>query len=119
MTRVLLVDDDLSFRRSLMIQLELEGYQVLEAESGKDALSILETSERKGHFPDIVITDMKMPEMDGTTLVDEVKMHYPIMPIILMSAYEPPETIDEKCFLHKPFKINEIMATMNNAINVH
>ena len=63
MTKILLVDDDLSFRRSLMIQLELEGFLVTEAESGKDALSKLNLSKGSCDFPDVVVTDMRMPEM--------------------------------------------------------
>ena len=118
MIHVLLVDDDLSFRRSLMIQMELEGCRVTEADSGSDAVSKLEYSEKKGLFPDVVVTDMRMPEMDGTAFLRVLKDQYPQIPVVVMSAFEPPDDIPLELFLHKPFKIVDMMETVTHVIGL-
>jgi DNA-binding NtrC family response regulator len=107
MHHILLVDDDINFRRSLVIQLEMAGYQVSEAEGGEQALNILKKVHGK-QFPELVITDFRMPEMDGEQFVRELRKQHPKMPVVVISAYEPPDTMMSDAFLRKPFRIGEM-----------
>lgn len=81
-TRILVVDDTAVDRQLAGGLLELApGIKVAYAENGKEALAVMEKSP-----PDLVVTDMQMPEMDGLTLVSEIRAHYPGIPVVLMTA---------------------------------
>jgi len=78
----LVVDDEPLVKRSLAELLTLSGYSVSTASNGKEALNIL-----KDYNADIVITDIKMPEMDGLTLLKHIKTLSPETPVILITGY--------------------------------
>ena len=80
--RVLAVDDDEEVRRLISLVLGPKGYQVTIAESGRAALEHLEREPF-----DLVITDLKMPEMDGLALLKECKTRYPEMEVMVLTAY--------------------------------
>lgn len=82
MTRILLVDDQRSLRRSLALMLQNAGFETSEAGSGEEALRMLP----KSAF-DLVITDLRMDEMSGIDLLREVKTANPDLPVILITAY--------------------------------
>jgi DNA-binding NtrC family response regulator len=113
MSSILLVDDDQNFRRSLVIQLEFEGHRVKEAENASHALAYLEKCESNGNFPDIVITDMKMPGMNGGDFVWYLRETYPELRVMIISAFELPERLCGYQFLRKPFKIQQMLSIMN------
>lgn len=79
---ILVVDDEPLVRRSLSEFLTLEGYAVSSAGNGKEALELL-----KGYTADIVIADMKMPELDGLQLLRRIKKEHPGIPLILITGY--------------------------------
>jgi CheY-like chemotaxis protein/anti-sigma regulatory factor (Ser/Thr protein kinase) len=82
MPTVLVVDDSATDRRLAVGLIEkTPDFTVLQATNGRDALEQIEL-----HLPDLVVTDMMMPEMNGLELVSKVKEHYPLMPIILMTS---------------------------------
>lgn len=88
MSNILIVDDDKTFRFSLrdgLKELEL-GYKILTAANGKEAVDILNSSAI-----DLVITDIKMPVMDGFELVAWLRNHLPELPTIVITAYGTPE----------------------------
>ena len=120
MLHVLLVDDDYYFRRSLLIQLELEGFFVTEVENGDEALMYLDKHSGLHHkLPDLVITDMKMEGMTGTQLFNKINQDYPSLPVILISAFEL-HGKEEGCpFLKKPFHIQQMLSIMNQSIRDH
>ena len=106
---ILVVDDEPLVRSSLSEFLTLLGYTVSSANNGKDALDILKT-----YTVDIVITDIKMPEMDGITLLRHVKASHPDIFVILITGYG---TIDSAVaamkegaydYITKPILDNEI-----------
>lgn len=113
---ILIVDDDRYFRRSLLIELELEGYRVTEAQNATEAFHILEQNSKQEIAPDIVITDVRMPEMAGEEFVTRLKKGFPKMPVLVISAYNLPETLSEYPFLRKPFKIQQIIETMHGLV---
>ncbi len=88
--RILVVDDDESLRRVTQVQLEEEGYEVVTAASGEEALRLL---ERAPH--DLVISDLKMPGMDGVALLREIRQRYPEVVVILLTAFGTVETAVE------------------------
>lgn len=113
MRHILVVDDDINFRRSLVIQLELEGFVISEVESASDAFRFLKKCEDQGHFPDLVITDMKMPEMNGGEFVQRLHQIYKKLPVIVISAFDLPEMLQGYPFLRKPFKIQDIKRSID------
>ncbi len=82
MPSVLVVDDSVMDRRLAVGVLQKKpGFTVFEAVDGRDALTKLER-----HLPDLVVTDMMMPNMNGLELVAEIKEQYPLIPVILMTS---------------------------------
>jgi CheY-like chemotaxis protein len=116
MHHILLVDDDLNFRRSLVIQLEFEGFSVTEVERASQAITFLEQHHTLENFPDIVITDVRMPEMDGREFVTLLKQKFATLPVIVISAFDLPEELTGYAFLRKPFKIQEMLEMVNTLI---
>ena len=95
-----------------MIQLELEDYQVTPMESAVLALDFLKESKGQSHYPDLVITDVKMDEMDGEKFVRVLEEKYPDLEVLVISAYEQPDSLKDYPFLKKPFRfdvMNEII----------
>lgn len=79
--QLLVVDDDVSVRQSIAAYLEDSGFSVHEAVTGADALGWLQT-----HHPDVVVTDLRMPDVDGLTLLKLVREHSPKLPVIVISG---------------------------------
>lgn len=117
MTNILVVDDQRSIRNSLAELLELEGYKVLKAQDGREALNILPKSDVK-----LVITDIKMPNMDGTELLSKVKELYNEIPVIMISAHGCIQSA-VKCinsgaadFIEKPIDMNRVLMAVKNGL---
>ncbi|EPL9571778.1 two-component system response regulator GlrR [Providencia rettgeri] len=79
---LLLVDDDPSLLKLLGMRLSSEGFKVTTAESGPEALKILQKDKL-----DLVISDLRMDEMDGMALFDEIQKAHPNMPVIILTAH--------------------------------
>ncbi len=79
---LLLVDDDPSLLKLLGMRLSSEGFKVVTAESGPEALKILQKEKT-----DLVISDLRMDEMDGMALFDEIQKVHPNMPVIILTAH--------------------------------
>lgn len=114
---VLVVDDDFHIRETLQKLLAALGFTSKAAAGGPEALQILE--EEKHTF---LLTDMKMPEMDGMELIVEVNKNYPNMSIIAMTGYsEGYRYIDvinagASDFIKKPFEVDELEAKVKRII---
>ncbi|WP_394147160.1 response regulator transcription factor [Shewanella atlantica] len=110
MSKVLVVDDDLVFRELLKEALESEGHDVLSAENGLEALSILERDR-----PDIILLDIMMPKLDGFGLLAARKDQ---IPVIVISAIDSEDgrikgyELGADDFLTKPFSIKELLVRM-------
>jgi CheY-like chemotaxis protein len=117
MTTILIVDDDELFRTMLDAMLRGEGHQVLSAVNGTEALSVLES-----HAPDLIMTDILMPDGDGIELISTLNQQARGIPIIAMSGgrraislefnLESAELMGVKATLAKPFT----RATLRQAI---
>jgi two-component system, cell cycle sensor histidine kinase and response regulator CckA len=106
---ILVVDDEAIARRFMERALAGEGYRVMLANDGEQALDILRTTRRKVA---LVITDLVMPGMGGHAFALEVG-RLPSPPAVLyISAYERPEGEKAKRFLQKPFTVEELTAAV-------
>jgi CheY-like chemotaxis protein len=98
--RLLVVDDEPALREIATSVLTQEGYDVLTAEDGFDALRLLSEP-----LPDVMITDLNMPGMSGVTLLEVVRQRFPQLPVIVISgqciAHEPPAGVLADAFLSK------------------
>jgi len=116
--RVLLVEDEEVVRNFAARALKRQGYKVLEAGSGVEALEVMEKSRGK---IDIVVSDVVMPEMDGPTLLKELRKRNPELKIIFVSGY-PNDAFkaalgDENfAFLPKPFSLPQLAAKVKEEL---
>ncbi len=106
-TTILIVDDNPPMAKTLMDILIMKGYIVHVANSGFEALDILQNQQ-----VDIMVTDVIMPDMDGVALYRETKKKYPHLITFLMTAYSADQIIQQgiaegiKTILNKPIDIN-------------
>lgn len=114
--KVLIVDDE-EVMRSLMIKiLEKAGYKVITANGGIAARQILAEQPI-----DLVLSDVKMPDMNGFDLLKEIKANYPHIAVIMMTAYADSYTIKDALiygadeYITKPFKHYEVTVVMERA----
>jgi two-component system response regulator (stage 0 sporulation protein F) len=84
MKRILIADDEESLQRLYQEEFEEDGYEVILAGTGKEVLGRLEDPD---HVPDLIVMDIRMPEMNGIDTLRIIKEKYPKMPVILCSAY--------------------------------
>ena len=114
--RVLLVDDEESLRITLAANLELEGFEVVEASSGEEALVMAQ-----GRTFDIVLTDIRMPGMNGVELFRRLKTTHPQLPVVLMTAFATEELVDDGLrngaftLLSKPFDLDHAASVLARA----
>ena len=87
---ILVVDDEVNIRRGLAMGLVDEGYNVYEASDGLEALKIIASKE-----VDLVITDLKMPEMTGDELLKQITANYKNIPVIILTGHGTIETAVE------------------------
>jgi len=117
---ILLVDDEPKLRDVLAVGLTDLGYRTLAAASGREALEILQREE-----VDLVLTDLRMPDMGGRELLLEAKRLYPALPVVLMTAYstvkDAVQVIKEGAFdyIGKPFELDELATTIENALRLY
>jgi two-component system cell cycle sensor histidine kinase/response regulator CckA len=115
---VLLVEDEDAVRSFAARALGQRGYNVLEAGTGAEALEVF--NAQKGEV-DLVVSDVVMPEMDGPTLMKELRAKRPDLKIIFMSGYAEDafkRNLDEReafMFLQKPFDLKQLAAAVKEA----
>jgi DNA-binding response OmpR family regulator len=109
--RILIVDDEPSVRDVMATVLIDAGYSVQTAADGHIALAIIDDTP-----PDLIITDVMMPHLDGWALLDHARERTPTVPVILMSAGDwiragrMMSMPEHAVFLAKPFAIEELLA---------
>ncbi len=117
-TTVLVVDDELNMRESLKDILELEKYRVLVSDCGDNALEKVREKDIS-----IVITDARMPGMNGFELLREIKKVKPDLPVIMITAYATPRLAVEAMkqgatdYVSKPFDPDEILIIVKKIVD--
>jgi len=115
--KILVTDDDRSALDSLSEVLEREGYAVLRAESGAEALQLLSSES-----PDLVLTDLRMREIDGMKVLEAAQSSQKDLPVIVMTGFASMETTIDAIrggaadYLSKPFKLDQVRAVVRRAL---
>jgi DNA-binding NtrC family response regulator len=119
MRKVLVIDDDISFRRVLEYNLQEEGYEVITATGGDEGLRLFDE-----HGPDLVITDMKMPGMDGLQVLKGIKERSPETLVIIITAFGAVDAAVEAMklgaydYITKPFNRDELKLVVRKALQL-
>ena len=119
MARILIVDDDPALLRMLSLRLQYEGHTVTEANSGLKALASLDHE-----VPNIMITDLRMPGMDGMDLFAAVHRRFPLMPVLVLTANgtisDAVQAMQRGVFgyVTKPFEGADLMREVDRALEV-
>jgi two-component system response regulator AtoC len=117
--RVLVADDELNMRRVLEAMLRREGYDVITAANGTEALGGMSANVHT------VITDLKMPGLDGMGLLRRLAVDYPDVPVVMITAHGSVENAVEAVklgafdYLEKPFEQEQIRQVVAKAINTY
>lgn len=117
MARILIVDDERDIILMLRQLLTANGYDVRDATNGLAGLKLFQSQ-----FFDLIITDVRMPTMDGMSFLKEVKRLDPVTPVIILTAYTSLETAAEAMekgafiYMGKPFHIEELLGAIARAL---
>ncbi|MBI4497904.1 MAG: response regulator transcription factor [Chloroflexi bacterium] len=108
--RILVIEDDPAVAEVIVLLLEQEGYPVARAAHGAEALEIVARG-----MPDLILVDLRMPVMDGSTFVQELRRRYQaVPPIVLLTATVSPqdaaEGLEVAGHLGKPFDADDLLA---------
>lgn len=125
MKRILTVDDAATMRRLVSYTLRSEGYEVLEAEDGEDALRLLQ-SQTEAQGVDVIITDINMPRMDGIELVRRLRglPQFKATPILMLTTESDPAKKQEgkqagaTGWITKPFQPDQLLAAVAKVSSV-
>jgi len=115
--KILVVDDDKKIRALLLDTLSALGYKTIGAKDGEEALALLEKQK-----PDLVISDIKMPKLNGLSLLRNIKDKDPKIPVLMITGYNFTYTKDQALdsgadgFLAKPFRISKIEELMQSVL---
>ena len=120
MTTTLIVEDESDLR--LMTRMILEsrpGFQVLEAESGAEALALLDRAEI-----DLVLLDIRLPDMEGWSILERLteQGRFPELPVVMVSAHSTPSTAQRalregvRAYVTKPFTSDELFDAIERAM---
>lgn len=117
--RILVVDDDPTYRFLITTRLTREGYQVLMASDGREVLSWLRSAEQR---PDLILLDLLMPQVSGLEVLDHLRAAGHRVPVILASGAE--WTIARQgaaqampnAFLAKPFSMQQLLTTIESLL---
>ena len=117
---VLVVEDEVDLLFTIALSLELDGYRVLKAASGEEALGVVE-QER----PDVVVLDIRLPGIDGWEVIDRLQGmgRFPATPVVLLSAQVDAATaaraVEMGCHAHlaKPFSTAELSGVLRELLS--
>jgi DNA-binding NtrC family response regulator len=116
--KVLLVDDEVDFVRTLAQRLAMRDFIITTTHTGEDALSLTEHEQ-----PDVIVLDLKMPGMGGLEVLKRLKAHHQYTQVIILTAHgnekdrEEADKLDAYDFLKKPVDIETLMDTIKAAYN--
>lgn len=126
--RILVVDDEPHIQEMLREMLLLKNYEIEVANNGRDALDVIEAdSASLGEPPesgfDMIITDIMMPQMNGFEFLKAVKMKYPHIPVVMITAYSTVYTMQDAlqagalAYIIKPFKLDHVYQIVAKALS--
>ena len=119
--KILIIDDEAPIRRVLELKLKSRGYEVIMATDGEEGLNLIKSQE-----PDVVISDINMPRLDGETLckmVNPSKKTRSFLTIIITSRISPEERLwvsemDDTVFMEKPFSPSKMLECIDQYLGI-
>jgi two-component system response regulator PilR (NtrC family) len=118
MSNLLIVDDEQSYRQLLSLVFESEGHSIRTAMNGRNALEVLQAEPA-----DLIISDVRMPDMDGIALLQAAKELYPDIGMVLMTAFATVDTARDAFklgaddFIQKPFDVEELKLIVKKTLD--
>jgi DNA-binding NtrC family response regulator len=115
--RILVVEDEEKLRRVIELQLASAGFEVEKAGTAEQGLKVVDRA-------DLVLTDLRLPGMDGLELLAKIRQQNAVVPVVVMTAFGTVETAVEAMktgatdFLLKPFSLDHLMTVVNKAMEV-
>lgn len=114
---ILIIEDELNLHEALKLNLEMEGYEVTSAFDGNEALKKVENA-----YFDLIIMDIMLPELDGISVTESIRVHNNEVPILMLSAKNTPadkvlglkKGADD--YLTKPFNLDELLIRVSKLI---
>lgn len=119
---IVVVDDDPELRSLMVDHLKHEGYQVSEFPDGQEALKFLNSDQFSKDPIDLVLSDIRMPDVDGLSLLNNLKAKHPDLPVVLMTAFASVDSAIEGLrrgafdYVTKPFRLKEISHVIERAV---
>lgn len=113
--RILVVDDEKNILKLYQAELEDEGYEVVTANSGKEALEVFDREN-----PDLVTLDILMPDMDGIQVLRYLKEKKPSVPVIMLTAYDYRDDFSvwvSDAYVVKSSDLTNLKATIKNILD--
>ena len=117
MKKILIVDDESGIVDEVKTYFIEEGYEVYAADTGKEGLESLEKNK-----PDLLMLDMKLPDMSGIQVLKTCKEKYPLIKVIVITGYVDQQIIDEAerlgrdAFLEKPFNLERLQQEIDGLL---
>jgi two-component system cell cycle sensor histidine kinase/response regulator CckA len=117
---ILLVEDDPAVRPLVASLLEMNGYTVLQAKEGREAIEIAE--QQRGKI-DLLLTDIVMPDMNGRELADKLVVEHPKLKVVFTSGYPADATVRQGlseanvAFIEKPYLPDELARTLRSVLD--
>jgi len=117
----LVIDDDAYIRRVVQLKLKIHGYEVLTARDGEEGFTLIKTRQ-----PDVVVSDINMPKIDGRTLcklTNALKQKRPFLTIIMTARISPDErdwieAMTDTQFMEKPFSPARLIKDINRYFGI-
>ncbi|MBL7775546.1 MAG: response regulator transcription factor [Saprospiraceae bacterium] len=115
--RILLVEDEPSLRDGIQVNLEAEGYEVITTGNGRQALDFI-----GGQHFDLLLLDIMLPEVDGLSITEQVRLSNQDVPILLLTAKDMPQDRVQGLkkgaddYLTKPFNLEELLLRVSNLL---
>ncbi len=121
MTTILVAEDDATLLEDITLELELRGYEVVPASDGQWALHMLNVSDR---LPDIIVSDIAMPDMDGFSLLEQLRSNpkWNAIPFLFLTAFDSANSIrlskelGADDYIVKPFKPDDLVLALENKL---
>ncbi|MDY5585332.1 MAG: response regulator transcription factor [Arcanobacterium sp.] len=115
--KILVVDDEPNIRELLSVSLKFAGFEVATAENGREALEV-----ESGFGADLVVLDIMLPDLDGFSVLEELRMREHDLPVLFLTAKDDVQdkiqglTIGADDYITKPFSLEEVIARINSVL---
>jgi two-component system chemotaxis response regulator CheY len=122
--RVLIVDDEAQVRKPIYLTLRREGYEVVEAEDGEQAITALNSGDNP-LMVDAILCDIRMPKIGGSEAIAYFRSQYPGVPVVVMTGYPDVELAVSLMrqgvldYLVKPVSREELLTVVHKAVSQH